>query len=209
MNIFDHWQFTLAGLFADAPSWKDRDGVDHHSLRFDFVGGKQSIELERSEYDSLVPRLEMGQPVRIAGKILQNNGKPRLKILQTAIKGIDPTFKDLTPAELRAGSFFRGVAEVIQRKSYKPKVGDLRFDVSVKTMGGTVLLTCSPERFGELTDKGCFIFDGHIVTDLARKYENGKVSYDSLLAYQLDRVTPCDENGEPVKETRRTGKEAA
>jgi hypothetical protein len=210
MNVFDHWLFQLAGMFADAPHWKDSVGVEHFMLRFDFFGGKQSIELEQSEFDSLVPRLELGNQVRILGKILQSNGKPRLKIQQTQIKGIDSSFKDLTPADLRVGSVFRGVGEVIQRRMYSPKVGEPRYDVFVKTMGGTVILHCSPERYSELSDKGCYMFEGQFVTDLNRNYDSGKVSYQSELVYQLNKVILCDENGEPVKsDVRRTGKEAA
>jgi hypothetical protein len=211
MNIFDHWLFSLAGLFADSMSWKTDDGFQHYMLRFDFVGGKQSVELDEVEFNSIVPRLEMGLPVRMNGKILQNNGKPRLKVTATQIKGIDPNFKDLTPIELRSGSVFRGVGEVIQRKTYVPKIGDPRFEVYVKTMGGTVMLSCSSDRFSEIADKGMYVLDGKLVTDLSRQYDSGKVSYQSVLVYQLDKVTPCDENGEPVgvKDVRRSGKEAA
>jgi hypothetical protein len=210
MNIFDHWVFHLAGLYSDALHWKDSASVEHFMLRFDFVGGRQSIELEQSEYDSLVSRLELGVQVRISGKILQSNGKPRLKIQQTQIKGIDTSFKDLSPSDLRLGSVFRGIGEVMQRKMYNPKIGDPRYEVFVKTMGGSVVLNCTPERYSELSDKGSYMFEGQFVTDLSRIYESGKVSYQSALAYQLNRVVLCDETGEPIKtEVRRTGKEAA
>jgi hypothetical protein len=210
MNIFDHWQFILAGLFADAPHWKDAQGIEHFMLRFDFVGGKQSIELDQGEYDSLVSRMELGCQVRINGVVLQSNGKPRLKIKQTQLKGIDVGFKDLTPSELRLGSVFRGVGEVLQRRMYNPKIGDPRYEVFVKTMGGSVVLSCTPELYSSLSDKGCYNFEGQFVTDLARNYDSGKISYQSSLVYQLNKVVLCDENGEPVKpEVRRTGKEAA
>jgi hypothetical protein len=211
MNIFDHWLFSLAGLFADSMSWKTEDGIQHFMLRFDYVGGKQNVELDEVEYNTIVPRLEMGLPVRMTGKILQNNGKPRLKVSLTQIKGIDANFKELSPSEMRLGSVFRGVGEIMQRKTFVPKIGDPRFDVYVKTMGGTVLMSCSSERFSEIADKGCYIFEGRLVTDLSRQYDSGKVSYLSVLSYQLDRVFQCDENGEqlPNKEVRRGGKEAA
>ncbi|MDR0337526.1 MAG: hypothetical protein LBI18_10595 [Planctomycetaceae bacterium] len=209
MNIFDHWIFQLAGVYSDALHWKDAVGMEHFMLRFDFVGGKQSIELEQSEYDSYVARLEVGTQVRILGKVLQSNGKPRLKIQQTQIKGIDQGFKDLSPSELRAGSIFRGIGEVLQRRMFNPKIGDPRYEVAVKTMGGTVVLNCTPERYSELADKGCYMFEGQFVTDLNRNFDSGKVSYQSVLAYQLAKVIVCDENGEPIKSDIRRGKEAA
>jgi hypothetical protein len=210
MNIYDHWVFSLAGLYADSMNWRGEDGIQHFMLRFDFVGGKQSVELEEPEFNTIVPKLEIGTPVRIQGRILQNNGKPRLKISTTQIKGIDAGFKDLSVIEMRLGTAFRGVGEISERKSFVTKIGGSHYDVYVRAMGGLVLLHCSAERYSEIADKGCYIFDGRVGTDLVRNYESGKVSYSSQLVYQLDKVTLCDENGELVnKDVRRGGKDAA
>lgn len=190
-----HFKYAVYGDYSDANEIvNEKTGEISRYIRFDYVGGKQSIPFEADDYKTLCEVLEYGRSARILGDILISSGKPRLKMIRYEIEGVTPDFKPLTDEENYQGCIFSGVGEVFEKRTYKGRLDGISvFLASVRVMGGVIDFRLpGAEMYMQLPSKGLFTWTGKIIS--VNRYDKTELGFqlEDYKPFQLSKPAKPD-----------------
>jgi hypothetical protein len=194
-RLFEHWKFRISGSFVEFLDFPDdRAGEMKYLMRIDYFGGKFTIDLTQSDYIHLNSVVKPDVECRVFGDVIQSNGRPKLRQSSLEISGYTPNFKAISDEERLMGGFFEGCGELVLKREYSTKLG-VRFQISVRSLGGVVELLIDESLYRKLPDKGLFLIAGRLNSSLDRSFSDGRVKFQSVLQYEPRTLDLCDVNG--------------
>jgi hypothetical protein len=203
-KLFDHWKFRISGSIVEFLEFPDeRRGEMKYMFRVDYFGGKYTVDISQLEYNRLSAVVNLGADCRVFGDILQGSGKPRLRYTDLEIASIKPEMKPISDEERLLGGYFEGCGELVSKREYLTKLG-IRYQVSVRSIGGIVDFLLDEQLFQKLPSKGLFMIIGRLVTSLDRSFDSGRVKIQTQLEYELQQMLPVDVNGVLIQASKKT-----
>ncbi|MDR2406889.1 MAG: hypothetical protein LBE13_02080 [Bacteroidales bacterium] len=203
-KLFDHWKFRISGTIVEFLEFPDdRLGEMKYMFRVDYFGGKYTIDLSQTEYNHLSTVVKSGTDCRVFGDILQSNGRPRLRNTDLEISGIKTDMKPINDEERMLGGYFEGCGELVSKREYLTKSG-VRYQVSVRSIGGIVELLVDEQIYQKLPAKGLFMVVGRLTSTLERSFVSGKVRIQSQLEYDTQQMILVDVNGIVINNAKKS-----